>query len=399
MRALDLATLDDLPQPLRGRAVLLRVDWNVPLDAGAVGDDTRIKESLRTLRELLHAGARVAVAAHLGRPGGRVRPELSLRAVARHAAQLLGQDLAFAGAAVGLPRATAFAALRDGEALLLENLRFDPGEETNDPAFAAELARGCEVYVNDAFGCAHRAHASVAGVVAHFQERAAGRLLVAEVQALGRLLAEPERPFVWVFGGAKIEGKIETLESLVQRVDCLLLGGGMANTFLRSEGVAVGRSLVEPDALPVARRISAAARERGTAITLPTDVVVTDDLGNPARRTATVAVSGIPDWGMAVDLGPRTLAAYADQVSSARTVFWNGPLGVFETPPFDSGSRRMARAIAACPGFTVIGGGETLAAAAEVSAGFSHVSTGGGAALELLAGRELPGVAALRRRG
>jgi phosphoglycerate kinase len=305
----------------------------------------------------------------------------------------------FAEDCVGEAAEQAAAALAPGEVALLENLRFHAGETKNDPDFAGRLAALAEVYVDDAFGSAHRAHASVVGVPERVSAKAAGRLMEKEVRALSRLLGEPERPFAALLGGAKIEDKIETLENLLPRLDLLLLGGGMANTFLAAQGHDLAASLFEADRADVARDILARAGARGIEVLLPVDVVVTDDLGSPGR-VETVPVDEIPAGTKAVDVGPATRAAFAGAVARAKTLFWNGPLGVFEKPPFDAGTRALAQALASCPGFSVIGGGETVAAAhqAGVTGRIGHVSTGGGAALEFLAGKELPGVAVLARR-
>jgi phosphoglycerate kinase len=394
----DLLSLDDLDLGhLHGRRVLLRVDFNVPLSsAGEVLDATRLQEALPTIRELTRAGARLLLASHCGRPKGAPDPKYSLRPVAAKLAELLGGPVRFAEDCVGAPAEKAAAELAPGEAVLLENLRFHAGETKNDPAFADQLAALAEVYVDDAFGAAHRAHASVVGVPERLHRKAAGRLLEKEVRALGRLLGEPERPFVVLLGGAKIEDKIETLENLLPRLNVLLLGGGMANTFLAALGNDLAASLFEADKTGVARDILKRAKDLGIQVLLPTDVVITDDLANPAR-VETVPVDRVPAGTKAVDVGPATREAFAAAVAQARTLFWNGPLGVFEKPPFDAGTRAVAEALARCPGFSVIGGGETVAAAhqAGVTDRIGHVSTGGGASLELLAGKTLPGVAVL----
>jgi phosphoglycerate kinase len=399
--AQQLLTLEDLGlDRLAGERVFVRVDFNVPLSAGGeVVDATRLEEALPTLRELSRAGARLLLASHCGRPKGAPDPRYSLRPVARKLAELLGAPVAFADDAIGAPAERAATALAPGGVALLENLRFHGGETANDPAFAAALAALARIYVDDAFGSAHRAHASVVGMVAHMERKAAGRLMAREVAALGRLLGEPARPFAALLGGAKIEGKIDTLENLLPRLDLLLLGGGMANTFLAAAGHDVGRSLYEPDRVELGRSILARAAERGVRVLLPTDLVVTDDLAEP-RRIETVAATAIPAGLRAVDIGPATRAAFAEALATAGTLFWNGPLGVFERPPFDAGTREVAQALARCPGYSVIGGGETVAAAhqAGVAGRIGHVSTGGGASLEFLAGRELPGVAVLERR-
>jgi len=395
-----LLTLEDLDlASLAGRRVLVRVDYNVPMKDGSVMDATRLEESLPTLRELIAAGARVLLASHCGRPKGEPNPKYTLRPVAARLAELLGAPVAFAEDCVGEPAERAATALADGGVCLLENLRYHAGEEKNDATLAERLAALVGVdgaYVDDAFGSAHRAHASVVGVPSRIARKAAGRLLVREVVALGRLLGAPEKPFAAVLGGAKIEDKIDTLENLLPRLDVLMVGGGMANTFLVAQGHDLKASLFEPDRLELARTILARAAAQGSEVLLPTDVVVTDDLGNPTR-VETVGVDAVPAGMKAVDVGPRTAAAFAEAIARARTLFWNGPLGVFEKPPFDAGTRAVAAAVGASPAFTVAGGGETIAAArqAGVLARLGHVSTGGGASLEFLAGKTLPGVAIL----
>ena len=396
----DLLTLSDLDLGgLAGRRVFVRVDFNVPLSgAGEVLDATRLEEALPTLRELAAAGVRLILASHCGRPKGQPDPRYSLRPVALALARLVGQEVAFAGDCVGEVAAAAVAALPAGRMLLLENLRFHAGETANDPAFAAQLAELADAYVDDAFGSAHRAHASVVGIVERLPRKAAGRLMEREVAALGRLLGEPERPFAALLGGAKIEGKIDTLANLLPRLDLLLVGGGMANTFLAAQGHDMAASLVEPDRLELARDILRRAGDRGVQVVLPVDLVTTDDLAAP-RRIETVPAEHVPAGMKAVDIGPESRQRFAAAIAGARTLFWNGPLGVFERPPFDAGTREVAQALAACAGFSVIGGGETVAAVrqAGVAGKIGHVSTGGGASLEFLAGKTLPGVAALER--
>jgi phosphoglycerate kinase len=395
----QLLTLEDLDlATLRGVTVLVRVDFNVPLTDGVVGDDTRIVEALPTLHELSAAGARLLLVSHCGRPKGERNPKYSLRPVATRLGERLGREVAFAEDCVGEPAAAAAATLGDGDVVLLENLRYHKGEETNDPDFARALAANAQAYVDDAFGAAHRAHASIVGVAAHLARRAAGRLMVREVAALSRLLGEPERPFAAILGGAKIEGKIDTLENLLPRLDVLMVGGGMANTFLAAQGHDLKASLVERERLDTARSILRRARENGIEMLLPEDLVVADSFEAPTD-IRTVGVDAVPDGFLALDVGPGTRAAFKRAIAEARTLFWNGPLGVFERPPFDQSTRAVAEALADCPGFTLIGGGETVAAAqqAGVAARLGHVSTGGGASLEFLAGLELPGVAALER--
>ncbi len=394
-----LRSLDDVsPSSLRGRRAMVRVDFNVPLRDGEVLDATRIEESLPTIRELSAAGARVILVSHCGRPKGTANSADSLRPVAEKLAELLGQSIEFGTDCVGPAAREASERLADGGICLLENLRFHHGETSNDPEFAEQLASLCDLFVGDAFGAAHRAHASVVGVAERKSERFAGRLLVKEVEALGSLLGSPSKPFVGILGGAKIEGKIDTLLNLLPRLDRLLLGGGMANTFLAALGHEMRGSLVEQDRLDLAREILERAEAGDTRVLLPDDLVVTDDLGAPGR-VETVAADALPESTLAVDIGPKTRQSFRDACRDAATLFWNGPLGVFETPPFDAGTQAVAEGLGACSGFTVIGGGETVAAVrrAGVAESLSHVSTGGGASLELLAGKVLPGVAALEK--
>ncbi len=396
----NLLTLDDLDLAhLSGKRVFVRVDFNVPIsDDHAVLDATRLEESVPTIRELAASGAVVILASHLGRPKGKRDPRYSLRPVVAELDRLLGTGVRFAEDCVGEAAEAVIREMDPGEVVLLENLRFHAEEERNEPFFADQLAALAEAYVDDAFGSAHRAHASVVGVPERLPRKAAGRLLAREVAALGRLLGEPERPFAALLGGAKIEGKIDTLENLLPRLDALLLGGGMANTFLAALGHGVGASLFEPDRVEVARQILERAKAHGKQVLLPLDLVVTDDLENP-QRISTVTVDKVPEGLKAVDIGPETRKAFAAALGGARTLFWNGPLGVFEKPPFDAGTREVAQALAAFPGFSVIGGGETVAAVkqAGVEERIGHVSTGGGASLEFLAGRTLPGVAVLEK--
>ena len=378
-----------------GLRVLLRADLNAPLAGGAVADDTRLRESLPTIRLLLDGGASVLVCSHLGRPGGKRAAALSLAPVAARLAALLGQPVAFADDCMG-PAADAVArALAPGQCALLENLRFHAGEEANDAAFAAALAAHADAFVNDAFGAAHRAHASTAGVAA-ILPAVAGLLLEKEVRYLGGLVANPPRPFAAVVGGAKVSTKIAAIDHLLPRLDRLLLGGGMANAFLKASGLNVGASPVEDGLLDAARAILDRAAETGVAVHLPADVMVAERIAADAPA-AVVPADAIPDGMMALDAGPATLDAFAAALADAAAVVWNGPLGVFELAPFADGSRGLAHALAALDAVTVVGGGETAAVVARegLAARFTHVSTGGGASLEMLEGRTLPGVAAL----
>ncbi len=380
---------------LQGKKLFLRVDFNVPLDAGRVSDDTRIAETLPTVRLAMERGARVVCASHLGKAKGKRKPELSLAPVATRFAELLGKPVRFVDDCVGPEAAKAVDALGPGEVLLLENLRFHAGEEANEPAFADALAALAEVYVDDAFGAAHRAHASIVGVPQRVGEKGAGLLLEKEVRELSRLL-EPARPFAAILGGAKISGKIDTLRVLSRRADLLLVGGGMANHFVRALGLSVGRSLLEEDKVALAREILDFCKESGKTIALPSDFVVAKSPDDGAGAK-TVGINKIPDDRMALDVGPRTLEQFERLLGPAKTIFWNGPMGVFEKPPFDAGTMGVARIVAASKAVTVVGGGESVQAAhaAGVAEKFTHVSTGGGASLEFLAEGRLPGIDAL----
>jgi phosphoglycerate kinase len=380
---------------LAGKRVFLRVDFNVPLAAGRVADETRIVAALPTVRHCLRAGAAVVLASHLGRPKGP-DPGSSLAPVAARLSELLGQPVPLAPDCVGPAVEARARALRPGEALMLENLRFHPEEEKNDEGFARQLAALADCYVNDAFAAAHRAHASTEAITQYLRPAAAGLLMARELEALGRIFERPERPVIAVLGGAKVSDKLALVEHLIDRVDRLLIGGGMAFTFLVAQGHGVGRSLLERDHVPAARRALARARERGVALRLPVDVVVapgpesTDDL-------RTVGIREIPAELAGLDIGPMTVSLFEGALKGARTVVWNGPMGVFEKPPFAAGTMGVARAVAGCGAFAVVGGGDTIAAAqaAAVTSRLGYISTAGGAFLEFLEGKVLPGVAAL----
>ncbi len=392
---LSIRDLDDIA--LRGRRVFIRVDFNVPLKDGVIGDDTRIRASLPTINYALEHGARVVLASHLGRPKGKPSPELSLRPVADRLSQLLGRPVTFAADCIG-PAATQ--AVASGNIVLLENLRFHPEEEKNDPQFAAALASLADLYVDDAFGAAHRAHASVEAITRCLPRAAAGLLMEEELRYLGHVLEAPERPFVAILGGAKVSDKLEAIENLLAKVDRLLIGGAMAYTFFKSRGVPIGRSLVEDEKLDAARAIEADAARRTVRFALPLDHLVTDRV--EAGAACEVLAIGDASIGtrLGVDIGPETMKAYGALIADAKTVVWNGPMGVFEIDAFAAGTNSVARAVASVHGTTIVGGGDSIAAVkkAGIADRITHISTGGGASLEFLGGRTLPGVAALSEK-
>ena len=393
-------TLDDLGD-VKGKRVLVRLDLNVPMKDGKVTDATRIERQAPTLRELSRKGARVIVLSHFERPGGKVVPEMSLKPVASALASVLGQSVAFADDCIGAAADEAVAKLKDGDVLLLENTRFHKGEEKNEPDFARALAKLGDIYVNDAFSAAHRAHASTEGL-AHLLPCAAGRSMEAELSHLAKALEQPERPVMAVVGGAKISTKITLLENLLGRVDILVIGGAMANTFLAAQGCPIGRSLAEKDQVETAKRIMAKAQASGAIILLPVDVVVAREFkANAASRI--VAIHDVDEDELILDVGPRTIQAFGRQLDKVKTLVWNGPFGAFEITPFDRGTNAAAGAVADRTRdkklLSVAGGGDTVAALAHAGVvdEFSYVSTAGGAFLEWLEGRTLPGVAALNR--
>lgn len=378
---------------LDGKRVFVRVDFNVPLDAGVVSDDTRIRATLPTLQLALERGARLVLGSHLGRPKGQRVAELSLAPIAKHLSELLGRPVQFCGETVGTEVDALVGKLDKGDVLLLENLRFYAGETDNDPDFARRLSTTAELYVNDAFGAAHRAHASTVGMVQYFDQAAAGLLMEKELHYLDMALSSPPRPFTGLLGGAKVSDKIAVVRSLLTKVDKLLIGGGMAYTFLRAKGLPTGRSLVEEDKIDLAKELLS---EAGDKLLLPLDHVVAAEFNIEAERRV-LPIEQIPDGWMGLDIGPDTVASYAEVIRSSKMVLWNGPMGVFEMEPFAQGTLKLAEVVAASEATSVVGGGDSVAAVhkAGVSDRITHISTGGGASLEFLAGSKLPGVEVL----
>ena len=397
---MNYKTIDDID--VKGKRVFLRVDFNVPLTKSApytITDDTRISAALPTIESLRKRGARLIIASHLGRPKGSHAPEFSLAPIRKRLEELVGGKVDFASDCIGDEAESKATALKDGDILLLENLRFHPEEEKNDPEFSKQLASLAEVYVNDAFGAAHRAHASTEGITHYLKVKAAGYLMKKELDYLGGALSKPRRPFVAIIGGAKISGKIDVVNSLLDKADAVLIGGGMAYTFYKAEGLEIGKSLCEDDKLDLAKELVRKAETFGKKLVLPTDTVIADAFTNDANRK-TVSTASIPVGWMGMDIGPDTISMFTDLIVNAQTIVWNGPMGVFEMPNFAEGTLAIAQAMAKATdrgATTIVGGGDSVAAleASGLAEKMSHVSTGGGASLEFLEGKELPGVKAL----
>ncbi len=391
-------TIDQLD--LKGKKVLIRCDFNVPLnEKREITDDRRIIASLPTIKKVLNDGGAAILCSHLGRPKGQVKEELRLLPVAKRLSELLGVEVKMAPDCVGLEVQKMKSELKPGEVLLLENLRFHKEETANDPEFARQLAEGCDLFINDAFGTAHRAHASTEGVTRYFKQAAAGYLIEKELKYLGQAVENPSRPFVAVLGGAKISGKIDVIRNLFSKVDALIIGGGMAYTFFKAQGYEIGKSLLEEDRIQMAGEILEEARKKNIKFLLPVDVVVADRFDNDAERKV-VKVTEMPSDYMGLDIGPETIELFSAEIKKAKTIVWNGPLGVFEMPNFQNGTRKIAEAIAEATeqgAVSVIGGGDSAAAIAQfgMEDRFTHISTGGGASLEFLEGKTLPGIAAL----
>lgn len=391
-------TIDDLN--LKGKRVLVRVDFNVPIENGKVADDTRIREALPTIRKIIAEGGKVILMSHLGRPKGGFDPKYSLRPVAEHLSNLLGMSVKFAPDCIGEEVKKMVNELKEGEVLLLENVRFHPEEEKNDENFARELASLADVYVNDAFGSAHRAHASTEGVAKFVSETAIGYLMQKEVEYLSKAVSNPEKPYVAILGGAKVSDKIQVIKNLMDKVDAFLIGGGMANTFLKAKGFEVGKSLVEEDKIELAKEILNEAEKRNIKFVLPVDCVIADKFSNDANFEI-VPVSNVKSDWMILDIGPETVKLFSDVLKDAKTVVWNGPMGVFEFENFSKGTFEIAKVLAEITSkgaITIVGGGDSASAISKAGLAdkVSHVSTGGGASLEFLEGKILPGIAAIK---
>ena len=387
---------------MSGKRVFIRVDFNVPMDGAKIEDDTRIRETLPTLRLAIDRGARLVLASHLGRPKGKIDLKYTLAPVAARLSELLGRPVAFAGDCVGADAEAKSKALRDGEVLLLENVRFHPQEEANDPEFSRRLAQLCDqLFVCDAFGSSHRAHASVVGITKFVRQAAAGLLMEKELTYLGKAVSNPDRPFVAILGGAKVSDKIEVVQNLMKLADAMLIGGAMAYTFLKSQGLPVGKSLVENDKLDLARNLLEEARRRKFRFVLPVDHVLAESPDSASTRVTDIAQT--PENLMGLDIGPKTIALFNQEIAAARTLVWNGPVGMFEKPAFAQGTLAIARAVAAASAAgatSIVGGGDSVAAVERsgLASKISHISTGGGASLEFLAGKKLPGIEALTNK-
>ena len=390
MRKLSIRDLD-----LQGKRVFMRVDFNVPLASGKITDDTRIEAALPSARYVIERGGRLILASHLGRPKGKPEPKYSLKPVAVRLGELLGKSVQFAPDCVGPEVEKLVAAMANGDVLLLENLRFHSEEEKNDPAFAKQLATLCDVYVNDAFGAAHRAHASTAGIVSYVKQAAAGFLMEKEIQALSHALTNAEKPYVAIVGGAKISDKIELIENFVNIANAILIGGAMAYTFFRAKGLPTGKSLVETEKIDLASQLLSNASSKNVSIELPVDHVVAASLDSSEAET--VPIEKTPTDRMGLDIGPQTIRRYSELIYKAKTIVWNGPMGVFENPKFAQGTFAIARAVAEAKAFSIVGGGDSAAAVAQstMESKITHISTGGGASLEFLSGQKLPGVEVL----
>lgn len=380
---------------VKGKRVFCRVDFNVPMNDARVSDDTRIRAALPTITYLIDQGAKVILASHLGRPKGEVKEELRLDSVAKHLADVLGKEVAKADSAHGSEIEEYIAQMKEGELLLLENVRFYPGEEKNDPELAKAFADLADIYVNDAFGTAHRAHASTAGIAQHLPA-VAGFLMEQELEFMGKALENPERPFTAIIGGAKVKDKIDVIEQLLQKVDNLIIGGGLSYTFIKALGHNIGDSLLEEDKLDIAKGFIEKANEKGVNLLLPVDAVIADQFSSTAHRQ-TVGIEEIPDDWQGLDIGPKTIDLFRCTIGESKVVVWNGPMGVFEYDLFAEGTKAVAQAMADCDGLTIIGGGDSAAAVEKfnLAGQMSHISTGGGASLEFMEGKELPGIAAL----